>query len=521
LVNVVAYQHKCDPVPTGLRTFQFASLNFDVSFQEIYATLSTGGTLVLISEESRRDSYEMLHYLREYEIERLFLPFVALQRLAEVAEESQVVPTSLRQVMTAGEQLQITRSVRYLFSNLPQSELYNQYGPTETHCASSYKLSGDPAQWPALPPIGRPFDNTTLYVLDAHFQPVPPGVPGELYIGGVTLANGYLNQSELSAERFLPNPFVNEPGARMYKTGDLVRYLQDGNLLYLGRIDQQVKVRGYRIELGEVEAVLGQHPDVRELAVTVRPDASGDQRLTAYVVIETGESVTATPVTPNALRDFLKEKLPEYMVPSAFVLLDALPLTPSGKVDRRALPAPEGHEQAETYIAPRDRLECEMVNVWESVLHRSPIGMTDNYFAIGGDSLKAVTLMSAIRKRFDIRLPLATLFQTPTVGALCARLRDTEHQLVQSGGDCLIPIQNGDAQTPPLFLIHPGWGGVLCYATLAKALGEKQSVYGIQAVGYDTDDAALTSIAEMADHYLAEILRVTPVGPYRLGGWSM
>ncbi|MGZ4113054.1 MAG: thioesterase domain-containing protein, partial [Tumebacillaceae bacterium] len=375
----------------------------------------------------------------------------------------------------------------------------------------------DVEQFGASVPIGRPIRNTDVYILDEAQQLVPIGVPGELCTGGAGLAYGYLNRPELTEEKFIPHPFSNDPKARLYRTGDLARYLPDGNIEYLGRMDGQVKIRGYRIELGEIEMVLGQHEAIGEVVVIAREDEPGDKRLVAYVVTQPDVMLTA-----QQMRDFLRGKLPEYMMPSAFVLLPSIPVTPNGKVDRRALPAPEATKQTAEYIAPRNRFELEMSQVWEQVVKHSPIGVTDNFFAIGGDSLKAITLMSLIRKRFELQVPLATLFQTSTIAALCDRLAERERQRSASDGECLVLIQKGhEQQKPPLFLVHPGWGGVLCYATLASLLGEQETVYGVQAVGYETDEPALNSIHEMAERYVEDIMRVAPNGPYRLGGWSM
>ncbi|HIP97643.1 MAG TPA: amino acid adenylation domain-containing protein, partial [Anaerolineae bacterium] len=417
LYNLLSWQLRNWTLPNGARTLQFAPLSFDVSFQEIFSTWCSGGTLVLISEGMRQDIARLLRSLTDEKIERLFLPFVALQHLAEATDGQAVSATTLGEVITAGEQLQITRSIASLFGTLEGCTLHNQYGPSESHVVTAFTLMGSPSDWSALPPIGRPIDNTQIHLLDKHLQLVPIGVPGELYIGGDSLARGYLNRPGLTAERFLPDPFSEEPGARLYKTGDLARYLPDGNIEFLGRADHQVKIRGFRVELGEIEAVLGGHPALREVVVLAREDGSGSKRLVAYVI------PAQKPVpTVSELRDFLKEKLPEYMVPSAFVTLEALPLTPSGKVDRRALPAPDGArpELEGAFVAPRTPVEKELAGIWTQVLGVERVGIYDNFFDLGGHSLLATQVISRVRTTYQVDLPLRRLFETPTVAGLAA-----------------------------------------------------------------------------------------------------
>ena len=284
LCNLLFWQLENSTATVGTKTLQFASLSFDVSFQEIFSTWCSGGTLVLISEELRRDAVGLFHFIAEKKIERLFLPFVALQLLAEVADSQQAVTSNLREVITAGEQLKITTQIANWFTKLKNCTLHNHYGPSESHVVTAFTLTGSPSDWPALPPIGRPIANTQIYILDDQLQPVPIGVPGELYIGGIPLARGYFNRPDLTDERFIPNPFSDKPGERLYKTDDIAFYLPNGNIEYQGRIDNQVKVRGYRIELGEIEATLWQHSAVREAVVVAREDVPGDKRLVAYVV---------------------------------------------------------------------------------------------------------------------------------------------------------------------------------------------------------------------------------------------
>jgi len=413
LNNLIHWQR--DHSPLGLKTLQFASLSFDVSFQECFATWHSGGTLVMVSDTQRRDPDQLLATIKEQAIERLFLPFVAISQLAESAQRQGFFPPSLQEVITAGEQLQITPAIRSFFENLPHCQFVNQYGPSETHVVTAYLLSGSPENWSLSPPIGHPVGNVQVYLLDENQNRVPLGVTGELYIGGIAPANGYLNRPELTAERFITNPF--DQTSRLYKTGDLARYLPDGNLQYLGRKDNQVKVRGFRIELGEIEAILAQHSAIAQTAVTVKTDELGTSRLIAYIV-------TQTEVTNEELKQFLSEKLPNYSIPSGFIVLDSLPLTPSGKVDRRSLPEPqlERPELATTYTPPSSSLEQQIAEIWQDLLQVDKVGIHDNFFDLGGHSLLIVQVRSRLETLLNRQIPLVTLFQYPTIEALATYL---------------------------------------------------------------------------------------------------
>ncbi|HVT56893.1 MAG TPA: non-ribosomal peptide synthase/polyketide synthase, partial [Thermoanaerobaculia bacterium] len=445
LANLLDWQEASSPLAGPVRTLQLASLSFDVSFQEIFSTWRTGGTLQLIGEETRRDPFALLDLLESERIERLFLPFVALRQLAEAAAERLTEdgaapgPASLREIITAGEQLQITAAVAAWLARLSGCRLVNQYGPSESHVVTAWVLAGPSAGWPALPPIGRPIAGCRIYLLDRAGEPVPPGVVGELCIGGLGgagLARGYLDRPRLTAERFVPDPFAalsGEPGGRLYRTGDLARYRPDGAIEFLGRADQQVKVRGFRIEPGEIEAALAAHPLLAGAAVVAHRDASGEQRLFAYVVPAAAPADhAAIPATDHgALRAYLLERLPEYMVPSLWVTLPALPQTPSGKIDRRALPVPDpgawrgaGRGRWRRTAAPRTPAEELLVAIWAEVLELDPVemGVDDNFFALGGHSLLATQLVSRVRSAFGVELPLRTLFESPTVAAMAAAL---------------------------------------------------------------------------------------------------
>ncbi|WP_448265466.1 amino acid adenylation domain-containing protein [Nostoc sp. DSM 114159] len=429
---------------TRAKTLQFASVSFDVSFQEIFTTWCSGGTLFLITEELRRDALALLGFLQEKQIQRMFLPVVGLQQLAEVALGNDIVNTGLREIITSGEQLQITPAISLWLSQLTDITLHNQYGPSESHLATSYTLPNAIDTWPLLPSIGRPIANTQIYVLDKYLQPVPVGVAGEVYIAGALLAQGYFNRPQLTQEKFIPNPFqrgreqgagsrgtiqhgLNAPlplTALLYKTGDLARYLPDGKLESLGRIDNQVKIRGFRIELGEVEAVLGQLSDVQASCAVVREDTPGDKRLVAYIVPQPEQTISI-----GEVRNFLKEKLPEYMVPSAIVILEALPLSANRKLDRRALPAPDLHNQlSDRYVAPRNPIEEILSVIWAQVLKVERVGIHDNFFELGGHSLLATQLISRVRSSLNVELPLRSLFAAPTIAELSQNIQQLQQQ---------------------------------------------------------------------------------------------
>ena len=361
LYNLLQWQLSTMVPPRAPRMLQFASLSFDVSYQEIFPPLSAGGTIFLITEELRRDPLALLRFISQQRIEKLHLPVVALQQLSDVSSMELLDLSQLREITAAGEQLQITPQVIRFFQRASSCTLHNFYGPTETHGVTIFTLTGDPTTWPSLVPIGKPIANDQVYVLDPSGYPLPIGVTGELYLGGIGVADGYLNRPELTAERFVPDAYGPRRGVRLYKTGDLARYRVDGNLEFLGRIDHQVKVRGFRVELEEIEAVLNQHPAVRESVVVVREDVPGDKRLVAYLVTEEQQHLPTRELRNNVLA-----QLPEYMVPSSYVFLEAFPLTINRKVDQRRLPAPDQERPAlvETFVAARTATEQQLVQMW-------------------------------------------------------------------------------------------------------------------------------------------------------------
>ena len=419
----------------------------------------------------------------------------------------QAVPASVRVVNLAGEPLK-TSLVDQIRALGTVKKVYDLYGPSEdtTYSTCALRLSGAPAT------IGRPIANTQVYILDADRQPTPIGVAGEIYLGGEGLARGYLNRPELTAERFIKSPFTDDSSARLYRTGDLARYRADGNIEFLGRIDHQVKIRGVRIELGEIEAVLSRHPAVKLCVVLAREETPGDKRLVAYVEPQAGPRPTA-----SDLREHLRAKLPDSMLPAAFVMLEKLPLTPNGKIDRRALPNSENIVQAqkETYVAPRDAIELHLARLWSKVLALQRVGIHDNFFDLGGHSLLAVRIVVEIEKIYKRRLLLATLLQAPTIAGLADVLRK-EHW--SPGWTSLVPIRAGGSR-PPLFLMHSHGGNVLEYYPLANLLGDGQPVYALQARGLDGRLVRDPRVEEMAAAYLEEVKGLQPEGPYYLAGF--
>ncbi len=399
---------------TGVGVLQFASLSFDASIHEMFAAWCSGGTLFMIPENLHLDIKELMYFLAHKPIQKVILPVVVLQQLAEMYGQQKHLFQNLKEAIATGEQLQINLPIINLFKQLDCS-LHNHYGPSETHVVTALTLSKAPDEWRTYPPIGKPIANTQLYILDNHLQPVPVGVIGELYIGGANLARGYFNRPELTSQKFIPNPFSNEAGSRLYKTGDLARYLSDGNIEFLGRIDHQAKIRGFRVELGEIEALLNKHPQVNQAIVTVKVEKTGEKRLVSYIIPQQDETITAL-----EMRQFIQQKLPEYMIPAAFVRLDALPLTPNGKVDRSALPEPDENSYVlnETFVAPRTLAEELLVEIWIELLSVEKIGIYDNFFNLGGHSLLATQASSRISQAFYLEITLRDLFENPTVAEL-------------------------------------------------------------------------------------------------------
>jgi surfactin family lipopeptide synthetase A len=495
------------------RVLQFSSISFDIALEEILPTWMCGATLVLKTADMPLSARGFLAWIRRRKITVLDLPTAYWHELAhQIAESHEQVPAGLRLVIVGGEKASAStlRIWRKLTAGV-RTRWINTYGPTEASVIATAYEPGD--EIPAVLPIGRPIANTQVHILDTQLQPVPIGISGELHIGGPGVARGYMNLPAQTQQKFIHDPFRPEAGARLYKTGDMAKYLPSGEIEFLGRTDDQVKIHGFRVELGEVEAVLGRHGGVRQPVVTACEDTSGAGKfLVAYFVAAQQPAPTAL-----ALRNFLKEKLPEYMVPSVFVALPAMPLTPNGKVDRRALPVPQPDDSpvSPDTVAPKDELESRLVKIWESILGRQPITVRQNFFELGGHSLLAVRLMHRVEQAFGKRMPIATLFQAPTIEQLADLLREGWSPSWSS----LVPIQPNGSK-PPFFCVHGAGGTVIIYHNLAQALGPDQPIYGLQAQGLDGRQRCLNRVEDMAEHYLREIRTIQPTGPYLLGGLS-
>jgi surfactin family lipopeptide synthetase C len=491
---------------------QTSSFSFDAATFEIWAALLHGARLVIISRQVTLSPHEFAALITEQKISTLFLATALFNQLANQIPDAF---KSLRYLLFGGETAD-PLSVRKVVEKGAPRSLLNVYGPTESTTYASWYEVREADEHATTVPIGRPVSNTQIYLLDRAMSPVPVGVPGELYIGGDGLARGYLNRPALTATKFIPNPFSGVPGARLYATGDIGRYLPNGDIEFIGRRDHQVKIRGFRIELGEIGSVLSQHSHVREALVQAREESTGEKRLVAYVV-------AGPETTPNELRSFLKGKLPDYMVPS--VMLDAFPLTPHGKVDHRVLPAPEPMrlETAETFVAPRDGLELLLQEVWEEMLEVRPISVTDNFFDLGGHSLLALRIVAQIQRRLNRELPLSALVEGANIRSLAELLRE---QTGANKRNPLVLLQAGPDDAPPLFLVHPGSGNVLCYMPLAQRLGAERPFYGLQdpriqkASRQQTEWDFYVPLEEMAAEYIEAIRSIEPEGPYFLGGWS-
>jgi len=426
LANLLSWQQKSSASAPGFNTLQFAPLTFDVSFQEIFATLTTGGTLILVDETLRVDPNRLLSYIENNAVNRIFLPFVVLQYLTEAADAEKHFPSGLKEVMTAGEQLKITPQVVRFFSALPGCVLYNQYGPTETHVVTQLKLDGDPALWPALPSIGVQIDETEILILDEELKKLPYGETGELCVSGLSLADGYLNRPEMTAEKFIYWKETEDKTTRIYRTGDLARYLPDGNIDYLGRRDTQVKIRGNRVELGEIEVLINQLNDIQQAIVVAREDVPGQKRLVAYLV-----SAKDKPDT-DYVRKSIEQQLPDFMHPSAYVWLNELPKTTSGKVDRKNLPKPDFKrpELDALYKAPATPSEKNITNVWMELLLLDKIGIDDNFFQLGGNSLLALKSVAALKQQFGYEVPITKLYQFPTVSGVAKLISGANKAIV-------------------------------------------------------------------------------------------
>ncbi len=490
------------------RFLQLAPISFDAATFEIWGALLHGARCVLFPA-TMPTAQNLRDEINKHGITILWLTAALFNSIVD--DDPQAL-SEIRQLLIGGEALSV-RHVRRAAETLPSTQIINGYGPTEsTTFTCCYPIPRQLEPNIASISIGRPISNTAVYILDEYLQPLPVGVPGELHIGGAGLARGYLNRPELTNQKFIPNPFEATGASRLYKTGDLARYLPDGKIEYIGRIDNQVKIRGFRIELGEIEAVLSQHRDVQVACVIARADTPGEKQLVAYLV----PPPEMTP-TVSELRQFLVNKLPGYMVPNAFVILESLPLTPNGKIDRRALltaPA-DCHHNLAKFVEPRNQLELQLVQIWSKILKLDKVGVQDNFFDLGGHSLLAPYLMAEIKQQFGKDIPIVTLFQHPTIEQL-ATVIHTDADYASS--PCLVPIQP-HGSNPPFFCLPGAGGRPFYFYHLGRYLGADQPLYSFQN-HLDGELAPVNGIEDMASNYIRAIQTIQPQGPYFLGGHS-
>jgi aspartate racemase len=500
------------------RALQFSSISFDIIVEELFPTLLNGAILVLRTEEISTSIRKFLEFIAAHQITILNLPTAFWHELVNgLSLVKRNFPSSVRLVIVGGEKASRLAYAEWVKQVGHYPRWLNAYGPTETTVTATIydpiQAQYDPEQGEI--PIGKPLAHTEIYILNAELKQVAFGEVGELHIGGPGLAIGYHHLPSRTTDKFIPNPFSDDPQSRLYKTGDLVRYLPDGNLEFMGRIDFQVKIRGFRIELGEIEGCLEKHPSIRQAIAQVHKDGAGDQRLVAYLVTHSTEKFESASV-----QQFLKTELPEYMIPTAFVLLETLPLTPNGKVDRKALPTPEFqvHLEASDTDVPQDEIEAKLLEIWKETMGLSKIGRQENFFDLGGHSLLIARLCDRIEYHLNQSLPPAAIFQAPTVEQLANLLRHEQKPTISSS---MMIIQAGNpATTSPLFCIHVLGKNGQFFHPLVRYLDPAQPVYGLSAQMTDRKNAPPNQIQDLAAFYVQEMRLVQPIGPYYLTGVS-
>ena len=513
IVNRLVWMREMYGIGADDRILQKTPATFDVSVWEFFLPLISGAALVIAPPGVHRDPAAIEAMIRDHGITTLhFVPSM----LGVFLENAPGPMSSLKRIFCSGEAL--PASMRGRFHERFGAELHNLYGPTEAAVDVSYWEAGPDDRSDPVP-IGRPVWNTRLYVLDEALRPLPPGVTGELYLGGVQLARGYLGRPDLTAERFLPDPFGDD-GDRMYRTGDLADWRDDDVVVYRGRTDHQIKLRGFRIELGEIESVLVSAADISQAVVLLRDDLPGTERLVAYLIPRDPAGM------PDAdeLRRRLRERLPDYMVPTDFVALDRVPLTRNGKLDRQALPDPSPTSSALANDPPMSRIEKDVARHFREVLQLENVAAADDFFLLGGHSLLAARLATRLRDDLGRDVGLGTVFSHPTVRGLARYLRSSDAARptrgVREGLEPLLRLREGSGG-PPIFCIHPAGGIAWCYRALATALPETRALYGIQARGLDLTETIPSTLDAMASDYVDLILEASPTGPHHLVGWSV
>jgi amino acid adenylation domain-containing protein len=503
VVNRLTWMQRAYGLTARDSVLQKTPFSFDVSVWEFFWPLQNGARLVMARPEGHKDPRYLVELIQSARITTLHFVPSMLQVFLEYADARQC--DQLRRVMCSGEALPVS-AVQRFYEVFSSAELHNLYGPTEAAVDVTAWRCTTGFDRPSVP-IGSPIANCQMYALDAQLRPTPVGVAGELYIGGVQVGRGYLNRPDLTKERFVPDPFSTKPGARLYKTGDLGRWLPDGTIEFLGRNDFQVKIRGFRIELGEIEAKLLLRPELREAVVIAHDELPGEQRLVAYLTSD-------TELSNELLRTHLSRLLPDYMVPSAFIRLPAMPLTPNGKLDRRALPAPEADSDAmRDYEEPQGKLELQLAGIWARLLMRERVGRRENFFELGGHSLLTIRVVN-LAKAAGIEIGVAALYEYPTVAELAAHV---EAANAEEAADGVVVVRAGGS-AQPLFLVHDGDGELLYAQSLAAHLDEGFPILGLPI---DPDmDSGLRNMQTMASRMVRMMREVQPSGPYRIAGWS-
>ncbi|MCL6506102.1 MAG: amino acid adenylation domain-containing protein, partial [Bryobacteraceae bacterium] len=510
--HVVCFLHSFRPHPNEAeprRGTSVSSLTFDLFIEEVFSCLCFGGTVHLLHPQQFLDPVYFARYLKVQRINTAYLYPDLLQPVARELKRLGGAPDFC--TLITGLQPKKFRVLQAWRELGPALRILNAYGPTEvTYGATAYELS-EAADPDADVPIGKPFANYSVYLLDAHGQPVPPGVVGEIHIGGPCVARGYWRRPEETSHAFLLDPFASQPGARMYKTGDLGRFLPDGNIEFLGRADRQVKLRGYRIELEEIENALRSHPAVALAAVSEWEPAPGDKALAAYVVPQKGASVNK-----QVLRSFLETRLPHYMIPADWVFLEDMPRTSSFKIDWRALPKPsrKADEAALPRGEPLNQTQAKLLAIWRQLLGTERIGLDDDFFESGGHSLLAVRFFLELEKQLGVRLPPGVIFEAPTIRKLAQLLKQEPQPRLRA----LVSLRR-EGRRAPLFLVHAHEGSVFLYRRLAQRLGPDQPVYGLQAVTLDFGAETHPRFEDIAAEFVREIRSVQPRGPYCLAGF--
>jgi amino acid adenylation domain-containing protein len=506
LVNLMYSLQKAPGITSNDKMLAVATISFDIAGVDLYLPLSSGAEIILADSITAKDGRALLDIIRGQTVTILQATPYTWRMMLEVGWDEQL-PIK---VFCGGEALAKDLAERLI----PRSkEVWNMYGPTETTIYSIIKHVTDANDIT----IGWPVANTQVYILDEEKNNLTNGEIGEIFIGGVGMAWGYLNRPDLTAERFIDNPFT--PGEKIYRTGDLAKLKPDGDIVYLGRIDHQVKVRGYRIELGEIEHNLGKQEGIKQAVVIAREDTPGIPRLVAYIVLESGQTGIPDKSILDKWDKELLAVLPEYMMPDDYVLMDMIPSTPNGKIDRKALPKPDySHiNRSEEYVAPRTSNEKLVADIWEEMMGLNKISIFDNFFQLGGRSLVAVKIMARLEQETGKRLPLATLFEYSTVEKLAARLEiDAEAITWES----LVPIKPKGSKMP-LYIVHGAGLNVLLFNALAMNMDDEQPVYGLQAKGLNGIDEPLDVMEEIAANYVDEIINHDPVGPYAVAGYSL